>query len=132
MRKVFINGCFDILHRGHIELFKKAYSMGDFVMVAIDSDSRVRSMKGETRPVNNQEDRKFLLESIRFINEVCIFDSSEELENEIKFYKPDIMIVGSDYKNKNVIGSQYAKELHFFERINEYSTTKTIKNINDR
>ena len=64
MKKIFVNGCFDIVHRGHIELFKYAKTLGNFLIVAIDSDERVKNMKGDKRPINNQQDRKFFLESI--------------------------------------------------------------------
>ena len=73
-----------------------------------------------------------MLESIKYINNVFIFKNEFELQNLIKVVNPDIMVVGSDYKGKNVIGSEFASNLKFFERINEYSTTKTIRNITDR
>lgn len=126
MKFVFVNGCFDVLHRGHIELFKYAKSLGDYLMVAIDSDSRVKKMKGKTRPFNNQEDRKYVLQSIRYIDEVLFFESSEELTYLIYVYNPDIMVVGSDWKGKEVVGSKHAKELVFFDRIGDYSTTKIL------
>ena len=130
--KVWVNGTFDVLHRGHIELLQFANTKGK-VRVGIDYDGRVKKLKGEERPVNKWIDRKFLLKSISYVDSVVGFDSDEELENQIKNYNPDIMIVGSDYKNKRVIGSQYVKELLFFDRIEEYSSTKIIdygKNIN--
>tara|TARA_R110002126_G_scaffold251647_2_gene394666 strand:- start:2115 stop:2534 length:420 start_codon:yes stop_codon:yes gene_type:complete len=130
--KVWVNGTFDVLHRGHIELLQFANTKGK-VRVGIDYDERVKELKGKERPVNKWIDRKFLLKSISYVDSVVGFDSDEELENQIKNYNPDIMIVGSDYKNKRVIGSQYVEELLFFDRIEEYSSTKIIdygKNIN--
>lgn len=127
MKLVFVNGCFDILHRGHIELFSYARSLGDYLLVAIDSDRRVKEMKGNSRPFNNQEDRKYLLESIRYVDKVLFFDSSEELEELISKSKPDIMVVGSDWIGKPVIGSQHAKSLIYFYRIGDYSTTKILE-----
>ena len=127
MKKVWINGCFDILHRGHIELFKFAKEAGNYLTVGIDSDSRVKELKGESRPINNETDRKFFLESIRYIDEVVIFGSEKELIEKIGVLKPDIMIVGSDYKNKRVIGSENAKKLVFFDRIGDYSTTRILE-----
>jgi D-beta-D-heptose 7-phosphate kinase/D-beta-D-heptose 1-phosphate adenosyltransferase len=130
MKKVFVNGCFDGgLHRGHIELLNYAKSQGDILYVAIDSDERVKQFKGPTRPIHNQEDRKFHLENLKAVDAVLSFGSDEQLEGLVKIIKPDIMIVGSDYKNKRVIGSEHAKELKFFDRIDGYSTTKIIQSI---
>jgi len=129
---IFVNGTFDILHRGHLELLNYAKSLGDFLLVGIDCDKRIKEKKGLTRPIHNQEDRKFFLESLKAVNEVKIFSSDFELEGMIKSYKPDIMIVGSDWKNKPVIGSKYTKKLLFFNRIGDYATTKTIQDIIDR
>ena len=132
MKTIFVNGCFDILHRGHIELFKYAKSLGTKLIVAIDSDQRVNQMKGKDRPFNHQEDRKFVLESICYIDEVVIFNDEEELENLTYTYKPDIMVVGSDWNGKKVFGSQHAKQIKFFERIEGYSTTKILQGSSDR
>lgn len=130
--KVFVNGTFDILHRGHIELLNYAKSMGEYLLVGIDSDDRVKEKKGSTRPIHSQTERKFFLENLKAVDAVDIFSSEQELENMIKSFKPDIMVVGSDWKGKSVIGSYYASKLIFFERIGEYSTTKTIQDIIDR
>ena len=127
MKTVWTNGCVDVLHRGHIELFKYAKSLGDLLIVGIDSDRKVKIDKGETRPINKAEDRKFMLESIKYIDKVFIFNSKQHLEDLIKFMKPNIMVIGSDWKGKEVVGQEYAKELNFFDRIEEYSTTNIIK-----
>ncbi len=132
MQTVFVNGCFDILHRGHIELFKFANSLGDKLIVALDTDDRIKISKGESRPHNRLEDRREMLLAIRWIDKVLSFSTDSELENLIKNIKPDRMIVGSDWQGKNVIGAQHAKNLIFFERIGEYSTTKTIQHIGNR
>jgi rfaE bifunctional protein nucleotidyltransferase chain/domain len=130
--KIFTNGCYDILHPGHIELFRYAKSLGDYLVVGIDSDQRVSKNKGVSRPINKQEIRKYMLLSIKYVDEVRIFNNENELIELVKQVSPDIMIVGSDWKDKKVIGSEYAKEIRFFERIQEFSTTKTIENIINR
>lgn len=129
---IFVNGCFDILHPGHIKMFEHARSLGTKLIVAIDSDEKVKQMKGDSRPVNSQDDRKFILEAIRHIDEVIIFNSKDELQELVKTIKPDIMMVGSDYKGKEVVGSDYAKEVRFFNKVRGYSTSKIIESITDR
>lgn len=126
--RVWVNGTFDVLHIGHIELLKFASMFGK-VRVGIDTDSRVKQFKGDGRPVNIWEDRKFLMESIRYVNDVVGFSTDDELKKQIVDWETDIMIVGSDYKDKNVIGSELVKEVIFFDRIQGYSTTNTLKNV---
>jgi rfaE bifunctional protein nucleotidyltransferase chain/domain len=132
MKKVFVNGTFDLLHRGHLELLNYAKSLGDRVYVAIDTDRRVSEKKGPTRPIYNQEERKFFLENLKSVDKVFFFDSDLELESIINFIQPDLMVVGSDWRGKSVIGSRYAAELIFFDRIGDYATTKTVQSIIDR
>lgn len=129
MKIVWTNGCFDILHPGHIELFKVAKSLGDFLVVGIDNDEKVRRDKGPNRPINTLSFRKSVLESIRYIDIVLSFGSKIELENLIELYSPDILLVGSDWKNGNVVGKEYAKEVRFFNRVGNYSTTDVISKI---
>ncbi len=128
---VWTNGCFDILHPGHIELFKVAKSLGDCLIVGIDSDEKVKLDKGMDRPINPLHFRKFMLESIKYIDLVLPFSSKNELENLIQLYSPDILLVGSDWKNGDVIGKKYAKEVRFFNRIGDHSTTNIIRKINE-
>ena len=131
-KRIFVNGTFDILHPGHVQLLNYAKSLGNSLTVAIDSDRRVAEKKGPSRPINNVEDRAFMLQSLKSVDYVVVFDSDEELERCIKTVKPNIMVVGSDWKGKSVIGSHYAAELIFFDRIENYATTKTIQSIIDR
>ena len=132
MKHIFVNGTFDILHPGHIQLLNYAKSLGDSLTVGIDSDRRVREKKGPTRPVNSVGDRAYMLQNLKAVDYIVVFDSDEELERCIKTVKPDIMVVGSDWKGKSVIGSMYSAELRFFDRVEEYATTKTIQSIIDR
>lgn len=129
MVKVFVNGTFDILHPGHIQLITFASNSGDHLKISIDSDKRVRQLKGPTRPINNEIIRQTILFHIKGVDEVSIFDNDNDLINTIREYQPDIMIVGSDYKNRKVIGSEHAKKLIFFDRIEQYSSTKVIEKI---
>tara|TARA_R100000664_G_scaffold22411_1_gene31888 strand:- start:832 stop:1224 length:393 start_codon:yes stop_codon:yes gene_type:complete len=129
MITVWVNGCFDVLHRGHFELFQYAKSLGDKLVVGIDSDDKVKKDKGLERPFNTAQDRKFALECIRFIDKVIIFNSRECLKEEIKQLSPDIMVIGSDWYGKEVVGQEYTKELKFFERIGDYSTTNILGNL---
>ena len=130
-KKVFVNGTFDILHRGHLELLNYAKTLG-YVYVGIDTDNCVREKKGPTRPIFDQEERKYFLENLKAVDEVRFFSNDAELEGLVKSYQPDIMIVGSDWKDKSVIGSYWAAKLIFFDRIGEYATTKTIEDIINR
>ena len=132
MTRVFTNGCFDMLHPGHIAMLKYCATMGDHVLVGIDSDQRIKEMKGPPRPINSEEIRKLILLNLKWVNDVVIFNSDEELTNLVARYEPDYMIVGADWSDKKVIGSEHAKIIGFFERIDEYSTTQTIQSIIDR
>lgn len=128
-----VNGTFDILHRGHIELLNYAKSLGDKLLVAIDTDRRVKELKGETRPVNNQEDRKFHLENLKAVDGVMLFDSKEELIEIMKGWQPDIYVKGSDWKkDKPSTAEQYSKEVIYYDRVGNYSTTNIIQRIADR
>lgn len=130
MTTVWTNGCFDILHPGHIELFKVAKSLGDRLIVGVDTDEKVKNDKGESRPINSLLFRRTMLESIKYIDVVLPFGSKLELEQLIELYTPDILLVGGDWRNGEVVGGQFAKEVRFFNRVGGYSTTKIISQIN--
>ena len=128
-----VNGTFDIVHRGHIELLSYAKSLGDYLLVAIDTDSRVKELKGESRPINSQTDRAFLLRNLKAVDYVYTFDSTEELVEIMQLYKPDVYVKGSDWKNdKGSTAEQYCTKVIYYDRVSDYSTTKTIQDIISR
>jgi len=128
-RIVLVNGVFDVLHRGHIELLKYAKSIGDVLYVAIDSDERVRSIKGNNRPINNVEDRVYVLNAIKYVDKVFVFDTLDELRSLHRSISPDILVKGSDWdeeyirKNDGVLDKT---KIIIFRRIGDYSTTSLI------
>lgn len=130
MKKIFVNGTFDIIHVGHLRLLEYAKSLGDTLTVGIDSDIRTRALKGIDRPINNQKDRRELLLGLKPVDKVVIFNSDKELVDLIE--DCDIMVKGSDYMGKFIVGESICKSIVFFDRIDEYATTKTIKHIIDR
>jgi D-beta-D-heptose 7-phosphate kinase/D-beta-D-heptose 1-phosphate adenosyltransferase len=129
MKKVVVNGTFDVIHPGHLALLNYARSLGDFLIVAIDTDERVRQLKGQYRPINNQQERKILLENLKSVDQVEIFGSDLELVSIIR--QCDIMVKGSDYRGKSVIGEANCHVI-YFERIDDYSSTAKIQDIIDR
>lgn len=131
MKTIFVNGTFDILHPGHVQLLNYARELGDSLIVAIDSDRRVRELKGKGRPINSEHDRKVMLENLRSVDSVWIFDSNQELEDICRLYNP-VMVKGSDYRDRNIVGQQYCKEIIFYDRIEPYSTTRAIQDIGNR
>lgn len=129
MKKIFVNGTFDILHMGHLAMLNYAKSLGDHLVVAIDSDERVKRLKGDSRPINNVYERRVMLENLKAVDSVEIFDTDEDLINIIKTC--DIMVKGGDYSSLPIIGKEYITVV-LFERLNEYSSTKKIQHIIDR
>ncbi len=133
MTKVIVNGTFDILHLGHLRLLEYARSIpNSYVYVLIDSDRRVKELKGDTRPIHSEYERACFLFALKAVDRVDIFDTDQELENYIKDYDPDVMVKGSDYKGKPIIGSAYCKKIIFYDRLEKYSTTGKIQDIINR
>jgi len=130
MKRVFVNGTFDILHMGHLELLEFAKSLGDFLVVAIDSDRRVRELKGPTRPINTEYERRQMLLAIRWVDRVYVFDSDAELVSHIT--DCDVMVKGSDYQGRPIVGQDQCPEIVFFERLEDYSSSKKIEDIISR
>lgn len=131
--KILINGVFDVIHLGHLRLLSYARAIPDsYVYVLIDSDRRVKELKGSKRPYNNEYERASLLFALKFVDRVDVFDTDNELENYIKNFQPDLMIKGSDYKGKPIIGSSYCKDIKFYDRLEKYSSTQKIQDIINR
>jgi rfaE bifunctional protein nucleotidyltransferase chain/domain len=129
MKKIFVNGTFDVLHLGHLAMLNFAKSLGDHLVVAIDSDERVRKLKGSSRPINDVVERKVMLENLKAVDSVEIFDTDEDLINIIKTC--DIMVKGGDYKTLPIIGKEFVTVV-LFDRLDDYSSTKKIQHIIDR
>ena len=127
---VFTNGCFDILHRGHVEYLQKARELGDLLILGLNSDSSVKRLKGNSRPINNEIDRAIVLSALECITYISIFDEDTPLEL-IKIVKPDILVKGGDYKIEDVVGREYSKETVLIDFVDGYSTTNIIKKINN-
>ena len=128
MKKVWMNGCFDVLHHAHFKMIEHASTFGDLLVIGIDSDKRVKELKGEDRPFHTEEERKYNLERIKGVGKVVIFNSEEALRELIKSYEPDVFVIGSDYMDKPIIGGNYAKSIVFFNRMENFSTTKILTN----
>lgn len=129
-RVVFTNGCFDILHVGHVKYLQEAKSYGDVLIVGLNSDRSVRELKGPTRPVNPEADRAYILAALEAVDYVVLF-SEETPHDLIKEIAPDTLVKGGDYEGKTVVGAEFAKELRLVQFVEGKSTTSTIARIND-
>ena len=125
---VFTNGCFDILHRGHVTYLKHAKTLGDILVLGLNSDDSVRRLKGPERPVNNEQDRAVVLEALECIDYIVIFEEDTPL-NLIKNVMPDILVKGGDYKAEDVVGKEYAGRVEIIDFVEGYSTTSTINKL---
>lgn len=126
----FVNGTFDLLHPGHIKLLRFVKNLGGFLIAAIDSDERVKKLKGQERPVQDAHTRALAL--FKYADSVFIFNSDEELIDLIKLYKPKYMVKGSDYKDHpNILGKEYCEQIIFVER-DHHSTSAQIKHLRNR
>ena len=131
-RIVFTNGCFDILHIGHVTYLKKAGRLGDILVIGLNSDKSVKSIKGKDRPINSQRDRAQVLSSLSFVDYVTIFgeDTPERL---IRKLKPDILVKGGDWKDKEIAGAFFVKSIGgrvaTIPFVKGYSTTKLINKM---
>lgn len=122
---VWVNGCFDVIHAGHIEMLKYARSVGDRLVVGLDTDERVRESKGMDRPINSSQHRKTVMEAIRYVDEVVLFGSDDALRNAITWSQADIIVVGEEYTGR-VIGEELVREIKYFPRMYNLSTTNIV------
>lgn len=131
---VFTNGCFDILHRGHVAYLNEAKALGDVLVVGLNSDSSVKELKGPERPINAEQDRKFVLENLKAVDHVEIF-SEQTPYNLIDEVQPDILVKGGDWKASDIVGSDIVLnrggQVLSLNFVNGYSTTNIITKIND-
>lgn len=127
---VFTNGCFDILHRGHATYLRAARDLGDVLVIGLNTDASVKRLKGESRPINNEDDRAYLLESLACVDYVIKFgeDTPFELLSQIK---PDILVKGGDYKIEEVVGREFADQVILIDFVDGYSTTSTIQKMKE-
>ena len=130
-KTVFVNGTFDILHPGHVQLFKVARSLGEKVIVATDTDEKIREDKGGGKPVHSAGYRVAMLEAIKYIDTVLTFDNRQELEDLVEMYSPDILLLGDDWRYGDVVRREYAKEVRFLPRVGGYASSNTIKRIHN-
>jgi len=126
---VFTNGCFDVLHRGHIDYLEKSKKLGTKLIIGLNSDASVRRLK-IGRPINTQEDRKSVLLSLRCVDEVIIFDDDTPF-NLIQSLEPDIITKGGDYKVSEVVGSDIVPQTVIIPLLSGYSTTNILKKMSE-
>ena len=128
---IFTNGCFDILHVGHVKYLEKTKSFGDILILGLNSDESVRRLKGRNRPINSQADRAYILASLEAIDYVVVFDDDTPIDL-IQIIQPDVLVKGGDYEGKEVVGQDIAKEVKLVKFIDEKSTTTIIERIQQR
>lgn len=129
---VFTNGCFDILHAGHVAYLNEAKEQGDVLIVGLNSDASVKRLKGDSRPINNEKERKFVLENLKAIDHVEIFEEDTPL-NLIKEVNPSVLVKGGDWEISQIVGSDFViengGEVKSLTFVDGFSTTNTIDKI---
>lgn len=125
---IFSNGCFDILHKGHISYLQEAKKLGDILIIGLNSDSSTKRLKGQDRPINDQDDRAFVLAGLECVDFVVIFDEDTP-QDLIAIIKPDVLVKGKDYEDKDIAGVGFAKELKLIDFVVGKSTTNIINKI---
>lgn len=129
---IFTNGCFDILHYGHVKYLEKCKRLGDILIIGLNSDSSVRKIKGRGRPITGQKERAYILSALEFVDYVVVFGELTP-EKLIKQISPDILAKGSDWRERDIVGGDYVKKeggkVVTIPLIKGYSTTRIIRNI---
>ena len=130
-KRVWLNGTFDVLHLGHIKLFQHAKKLypNSIICVGVDTDDRIRQMKGSNRPINPLHYRVEFLKAIRYIDQVVTFGTDQELIRQIRVFSPDVMCIGDDYRNRTIIGEELIPRIEYVKRFDDLSTTKLLNNI---
>jgi rfaE bifunctional protein nucleotidyltransferase chain/domain len=132
LKIVFTNGCFDLLHRGHVEYLAKAADKGDVLVVGLNTDASVRRLKGESRPINDETDRATVLASLNCVDAVVLFDEDTPYEL-IKAVRPDVLVKGADYKPEDIVGydivTSYGGTVETVDLVEGYSTTGMIASL---
>ena len=129
-RIIFTNGCFDILHAGHVKYLEEAKKLGDILVVGINSDSSVSRLKGDMRPINSINDRSHIIASLKSVDYVIPFEEDTPIEL-IKAIVPDVLVKGSDYKDKKIVGEEIAKELILIDFLDGRSTSNIVLKIQE-
>src|SRR5574344_380653 len=131
-RIVFTNGCFDIIHAGHVKYLAEAKKLGDVLFLGLNSDQSVRRLKGDSRPINSEADRASVLSALRSIDYVVVF-GEDTPENIIRTIRPDVLVKGGDYKIENIVGADFVKseggEVVTIDFVDGKSTTKIIEKM---
>jgi len=125
---VFTNGCFDIIHAGHVDYLEKAKSFGDILIIGVNSDSSIKRIKGENRPIVSQKFRIRALLGLKVVDAVVLFDEDTPL-NLIRLVKPDVLVKGADWPVEKIIGREYADKVERIDFVYEISTSKIIERI---
>lgn len=129
-RMVFTNGCFDIMHRGHLEYLRRSRELGDLLVIGLNTDASVQKLKGPERPINNESDRALMLCAMEFVDHVVLFGEDTPLEL-LSQLQPEILVKGADYAPEQVIGREYAEELVLMDFVQGYSTTRIVQKMRD-
>jgi len=129
MKIVIINGAYDLLHIGHLSLINFAKDQGDYLIVALDTDERIRESKGDDRPINDIHTRYQIMNNLKAVDEVVVFGSDQELKDVLVSSGADIRVIGSDWKGKRIVGEDLVPQLIYFDRLDDRSTTEIVNRI---